>query len=310
MIDELLQLAVEGVDGSYWPIYGLGAEECGVVLGMSPEGIWETPTDTIWTEGAYQEGATYGGSKNNAQDAVFNVHISMAPGIDWMTVYSKWKQAWDFEEQSQLVATTPSGVRRLGLQKTQTPTFKPDVSPGVNNYGLMTMTTRAAWPFWVEDDVHDVFQSKASNRVDLSTPIILDDGTKLSTVYRGTVKTSNPTDRPMHQVWVIDGAGRVQVPDFSWITDPTHEDYEHRNRAIWTPSLGAGENLTIDTYPDHETWVSNINPMFYGRSGGVEFDFAVPKHTPAVNLPITCSAPGMTVLLKQKRHWTSILGGE
>ncbi|MFF2049938.1 hypothetical protein ACFVUR_19250, partial [Stenotrophomonas bentonitica] len=185
----LILLQVESWNGSLWTIHGPGAGTQGIVLDEDPEGLWETPSDTIWTEGAFQEGGTYGGVKHNMQDVVFNVHISSIPeaGVEWQTVFSQWKQAWDFEKQSYLVATTPSGIRRLALQKVSTPVFRPKHDPGINSYGLMTMTLRAAWPFWVEDDVVDVFQSKPANRVNLSTPITFPDGTSLSAVYRGTV---------------------------------------------------------------------------------------------------------------------------
>ncbi|ORI13424.1 hypothetical protein [Rhodococcus sp. 1168] len=292
-MSSVLHLAVEGANGSYWPFHSAEAASTGVVLGMKPEKIWETPRSTRWTQGAFTEKAEYGGDKVDMMTIVLSVHISMRPGSPWEQVYSEFRRAWDFDEVTTLVAGSSSGVRRLGVRLVETPEFEPDVDPGYDNYGLMIITCRPEWPFWVEDDVIDVWQSASG-------------------ALSGSFWVSNPTNRPMHPKYVVDmaQAGTVTLPDFSWVSDPKHEDYEHRDRTITTPSLAAGEQLTIDSYPDELTWRSNINPVFIGRTAGIEFEFAVPHHTPLTQIPVSASVPGATVALRQSRHWTTILGGE
>ncbi|WP_032402492.1 hypothetical protein [Rhodococcoides fascians] len=289
----VLQISVEGANGSFWPFHGPDAVPTGVVLGTAPTGIWETPKSTRWSQGAYTERAEYGGDKVDMMTVVLSVHISMTPGSPWEQVYSEFRQAWDFDKTTTLVAETSSGIRRLSLRLMETPKFEPDVDPGYDNYGLMIITARPEWPFWVEDDVVDVWQSTAG-------------------ALSGWVWMSNPTNRPMHPKWIVlpSQSGRATLPDFSWETDPTHEDYEWRNRTITTPILAANEELTIDSYPDELTWRSNINPVFIGRTAGVEFEFAVPHHTLPTPVPVSSTVAGTVIQLRQNRHWTSIVGGE
>lgn len=291
---EVVQLAVEGADGSHWIIHGPGCEAGGVVLDEDPENLWETPTSTIWTSGAYQEGGTFGGERHNMQDPILPVHISATRDSDWLSVYSRWRRAFRFDRKTYLVGTSRSGVRRLAVQLLETPPFKPTINPGVNGYAPMVMRLRAGWPFWVEEPVVDVFQSKPGE-------------------LAGTVMVSNPTNHPCYLQWVVVNAaagGRVTLPDFSWQDDPEHEDYEWRDRVITTPTLSAGEQLTIDSYPDEETWRSNINPMFYGRTAGVEFEFAIPAHTEPIDVPVSATAAGTVIQVRQPRNWRTLLGGD
>lgn len=292
-MSDLLLFEIEAPNGDRATIHGPGAGTEGIVLDINPKGLWETPTTTIWTEGARQEGGTYNGFRHNMQDVILPVHISATEDMSWQQVKSRWSGMWEFDRETQLVATSSSGIRRLGLRKVETPTFEPIVDPGFNAYGLMIMTTRAGWPFYVENDEVDVFQSKTG-------------------ALNGHVTLSNPTNRPMYPKWVIDApqGGQVTLPDFSWVTDPEHEDYEWRGRVIDVPTLSAGEKLVIRTYPDEETYESNINPLFWARANSVEPEFPVPKHTLPVDVPISCTAPNMTVAVYQPRHWTMVMGGE
>ncbi|MCZ9635162.1 phage tail protein [Rhodococcus sp. BH5] len=292
-MSDLLLFEIEAPNGARATIHGPGSGAQGIELDESPEGLWETPTTTIWTEGARQEGGTYNGFRHNMQDVILPVHISPTDDMSWQQVKSRWSAMWEFDRITYLVATSSSGIRRLGLQKVETPKFNPRNDPGRNRYGHMVMTLRAGWPFWVEKDEVDVFQSKAG-------------------ALNGSVTLANPTNRPMYPKWVIDApqGGQVTLPDFSWITDPEHEDYEWRGRVIDVPTLSPGEKLTIRTYPDEETYDSNINPLFWARANSVEFEFAVPPHTLPVDVPIKCTVPNMTVAVYQPRHWTMVMGGE
>lgn len=292
-MSDLLLFEIEAPNGDRAVIHGPGAGAQGIELDESPEGYWETPTTTLWTEGARQEGGTYNGFRHNMQDVILPVHISPTADMTWEQVKSRWSAMWEFDRQTQLVATSSSGVRRLALRKVETPKFSPRNDPGRNRYGHMVMTLRAAWPFWVEPDEPDIFQSKTG-------------------ALDGFVTLSNPTNMPMYPKWVVDAplGGQVTIPDFSWITDPDHEDYEWRGRVVDVPTLSPGENLVIETYPDVETYTSNINPMFSARSNAVDFDFAVPAHTLPVDVPIECTMPNMTVAVYQPRRWTMVMGGE
>ncbi|MFI8660101.1 phage tail protein [Rhodococcus qingshengii] len=292
-MSDLLLFEIEAPNGDRAVIHGPGSGAQGIELDESPEGYWETPTTTIWTEGARQEGGTYNGFRHNMQDVILPVHISPTDDMSWQQVKSRWSAMWEFDRITYLVATSSSGIRRLGLQKVETPKFNPRNDPGRNRYGHMVMTLRAGWPFWVEKDEVDVFQSKVG-------------------ALKGHVTLANPTNRPMYVKWVVDApqGGQVTLPDFSWITDPEHEDYIWRGRVVDVPTLVPGEKLVIRTYPDEETYESNINPLFWARANSKEFEFAVPPHTLPIEVPIECTVPNMTVAVYQPRHWTMVMGGE
>lgn len=303
MGSNVLHLAVEGVRGEYFTIHGPGCEDGGVVLDEDPELIWETPTTTNWRAGAYQEGGEYLGKKNNMYDVVLPMHISSTAELDWLSVWSMWRRAFDFDRKAYLVATSDSGVRRLGVQLLETPPFRPKNDPGPNEYAPMPMRLRAGWPFWVEEDTVDVFKSTATS------PLVVWDG---AAYYSGTVVVSNPTNQPSYLKWIVETptGGKFALPDFSWETDPEHEDYEFRNRLVHFPTLGIGERLVVDSYPDNDTYTSNLNPLFVGRMGGIEFEFAVPPYTPPTEIPVGVNKPGITVMVRQPRNWRTIAGGE
>ncbi|WP_407726251.1 hypothetical protein ACJEDT_13095 [Rhodococcoides fascians] len=318
---DLIKLEWHGHDGSVWPLSGEGVMPgiSPVSLGLSPKGIWETPRSTIWSQGAFQQSATFDGDKVDMMTAVLRVDFAATTEMTVQQVYSRFRRAWSTSKQGTLVATTGEGIRKLKLQLIENLSYEPEFDPGFNGWGFVVIQARPTWPFWVEDDVYDLFKASADNRVNLTTPIVLPNGnggnTSYSVVYRETVRLSNPTDWPSFLKWTIDNPAsgstvRVQIPDLSWETDPEEDDYEFRNRAIWVPSLAPGENLVIDTYPDHETWRSNINPMFVGRSAGVEFDFPIPEDTnEPVDVPITATALGVSVMVTMRRNWSSMLGG-
>ncbi|NKR80212.1 hypothetical protein GS885_25770 [Rhodococcus hoagii] len=299
---DVLHLAIEGVRGEYFTIHGPGAEEGGAVLDEDPDLIWETPTSTNWRQGAYQEGGEYQGKKTGMYDIVLPVHISTS-SENWLPLWSQFRRAFDFERKAYLVATSDSGVRRLGVQLLETPPFRPKVDPGKNGYALVPMRLRAGWPFWVEQDTVDLFQAKSTS------PVTVWDGVPY---YSGTVVVSNPTNQPAYLKWIVEAptGGKVALPDFSWEPDQEHEDYEHRDRMVYFPTLANGEKVVVDSYPDNDTYTSNLNPLFVGRMGGIEFEFPVPPHTPPTEIPIGATKPGTTVMVRQPRNWRTIAGGE
>ncbi len=322
--DELIRLQWEGVDGSIWPLSGAGVTPgvSPVSLAPGPKGIWETPRSTIWRQGAYQETATFDGDKVEMMTAVLRIDFAATDSLSVQQVYSKFRRSWSTRKQGALVATGRYGTRRLRLQLIENLGYEPDYDPAYNNCSFVTVQARPTWPFWTEDNVFDLFKATASgehaNRVDLSTPIVLPNGSgqniSYSTVYRDTVRLSNPTDWPSFLKWTIDNPSngsvvRVQIPDLSWEDDPDEDDYEHRDRAIWVPSIDPGESVVVDTYPDNLTLSSSKNPMFIGRSAGIEWDFPIPEDTDPMDVPVTATAPEVAVMVEMKRNWSSMIGG-
>ncbi|NKU16087.1 hypothetical protein GS928_23810 [Rhodococcus hoagii] len=175
-------------------------------------------------------------------DVVLPMHISSTAELDWLSVWSMWRRAFDFDRKAYLVATSDSGVRRLGVQLLETPPFRPKNDPGPNEYAPMPMRLRAGWPFWVEEDTVDVFKSTATS------PLVVWDG---AAYYSGTVVVSNPTNQPSYLKWIVETptGGKVALPDFSWESDPEHEDYEFRNRLVHFPTLGTGSGWSSTRTP-------------------------------------------------------------
>ncbi|WP_033189287.1 hypothetical protein [Rhodococcoides fascians] len=322
--DELIRLQWEGVDGSVWELSGPGVTPgvSPVSCAPGPKGFWETPRSTIWRQGAYQETASYDGDKVDMMTAVMRIDFAETADMSVQQVYSKFRRAWSTKKQGALVATSRYGTRRLRLQLIENLGYEPEYDPAFNGTGFVTVQARPTWPFWTEDDVFDVFQAinggENSNRVNLSTPIVLPNGSgqnvSYSTVYRAPVRLSNPTDWPCYVKYTIENpvngsVVRVQIPDLSWETDPDEDDYEHRERAIWVPSIDPGENVVVDTYPDNLTLWSSKNPMAIGRLAGIEWEFPIPEDTDPMDVPITATAPGVSVLVEMKRNWSSMIGG-
>lgn len=288
MAPNAAMITVTGVDGSLWTIAGQGRGREGVELATSPSGLYDAPVTTIWNQSAFQIGSSFGGYRTNKRDVVFAVNIIQAAGQSWEAVDSAWRKAWAYDRDSTLTITTDYGTRSLKLRMSEQPDFKPDKDPHLKMHSKVVMTCVAGNPWWVESDVTSIWTST----IDTTGPDVS---------QHGTVGIANPTDQPMWLKWVCTAPGRWTLPDFSW--NPTENN---ATRTINLPTVGAGQDLTVDTDPMEEMIVAADGSQIWALMNGVSFLYPVPAYTPATDVPVTVTgAPaGASVLVVQPRNWS------
>lgn len=279
---DLARVEVEGVDGSQWTLHGPGAGREGVRLGTSPDGLYDSPVRTLWQQGAFQEGSTPNGVRWDARDVVFVALIGDRGGKSWQDVDSDWRRAWSYSEDSILRIATTSGTRELKLRMFESPGFTPEFDPRVNEFGEVVMTCRAGDPFWREQPVPQPVASSGSS------------GTSMVEVY-------NPTDKPMWLRWVAAPGSRWTIPDY---------DFRGSKRIITLPTAYTSREVLIDTHPLREQIVVADWANAWEAMGGVQFVNSVPPHTGPVEVPVSWSGSGGSLMLVQDRRWSRPWGME
>lgn len=277
-----IDIEVEGVDGSIWHLYGNleGAE--GVFFGMEPDGLVDSPVQTLWTQTASGRGATSAGVRWEPRDLVFTALVGDVPGREWQLVDSAWRRAWSYTDESIIRVTTAwSGTRELRCQLFEAPVVDVAMDPTVNQFARVVMTVRAANPFWKSlPEYQTVYASEGSSH---------------------SVVVDNPTDAPGFSKWVSTAGSRWTIPDF---------DFKGSLRVITLPSVFTGRDVVVDTDPLQETITIAGWPNAWSEMKGVDFVNFVPPYTPPTVVPVTCSGGSGSLSLVLEREWTRPWGLE
>lgn len=283
-----LDLELHGANGYIWNVHGPRAGAQGVALLKGSSGFWEAPVNAVWMQGAFQEGATYMGYRVEPIDPVLTIGVRASSHSEWSILDSQLLAGLGTPDQEfKLVSNSESGRRELSLRITQSPETVDDTDITSQHLSRYIVQARGGWPRWVGTPDTSTFTS--------------DTGTG-----SGTVTVSNPTDTWLYPQWVCDAPGKWTLPDFDW------EGGVWVDRTVTTPTLVAGQDLTIDTYPSHEPYVAADGSNIAGRFNGVMFLFPIPPHTPPTDIPVSVTGgePGASCQLRMPRNWRRPRGGD
>lgn len=276
-------IEIVGVNGQRWTVSGDGMGDQGVILSDDPEGLFdEAPFTSIWQQGATQEGATLLGSTAEPIDLVlgFQVFEDELGMLEWADVEARFFASFSSTKEARIEVTTEAGRRTLRVLKLEKSKQISRKDPRLSGYSRMELTLRAPWPFWEGDTYSSTFAPTGTG------------GTGFVTVF-------NPTDRPLWLQWVATAPGKWGIPDFSF------DGGQWADRIITTPTLTAGQDLTIDTYPRYETYVAADGSNIAGRFGGVDFLHPVPPGSPETQLPVvlTGGVTGSMIQCRMVHFW-------
>lgn len=306
-------IEVIGRDGSSWVVSGENAGYEGIVLHKGASGLQEAPRTTLWQQGAHQEGSTYLGVRVEPHDLVLAFEV-WGDEENWHDLTSRFRKAWDYDEETTIRVTTESGARDIRVRLQEAPQRDQDFDPRLRQYSLETYTLRAAWPFWEGEGRSETINVPVTAR---PAPNIIQGlaehirrllGLEVAAKYYADfeITVSNPTDVPMYLQWICSAPGRWTLPDFSW------KDDDQAHRMILCPTLASDEILSIDTYPRTEPYVSTSKTNVAGRFGGVMFLNPVPPYTPVTKIPVAYAGddPKPVLTSIQPHHWNGPWGGE
>ncbi|MEJ6013293.1 phage tail protein [Corynebacterium sp. H127] len=283
-----MDLELIGCDGSRWNIHGYAQGAQGVEVMTDVKGLLEAPVKAIWTQGAFQEGSTYMGFRTEPFDVVLPVEVEGNTTYNFQLQDSRFRRALGTpDDEFQLRARSSDGLRTLTLRMTEIPEYLGAHDPTTIKKAEYVLQARGAWPRWVGDTDTDTFTAPTGEG-------------------SGFVTVSNPTDTPLYPHWICSAPGKWTLPDFSWSND------RWASRVISTPTLLAGQGLSIDTYPFNEPYVAADGSNIAGRFAGVMFLHPVPPHTPPTEIPVsvTGGGPDAACQVRMVRNWRRPYGGD
>ncbi|WZB38305.1 minor tail protein [Mycobacterium phage Bazzle] len=274
-MSDYVKITLTGRDGSTWCLSGAGAGREGVTLSPNVQNLIDAPVKTLWTPGPF--GEQYAGKRVRRREVIFSVQVGHE-GFDpdtWATVDSRWRWAWDYDEECTLTVETSDGIRNLKLRLLEEPKAYGSKDPFLTGDCEVMMTTVAEFPYWVSEP--DVFIWKTPNLAD-----------------RTTVFVANNGDVPVWLRWTFTAPGTWTIPDFSWDNDMFARGEMDRGRTLVLPELKQGEHITVDSDPRVQTivsandspvqhrWKGNdlLYPLMPGKSGEIPVGFKVNSTAP------------------------------
>ncbi|WP_280404963.1 phage tail protein [Nocardia brasiliensis] len=278
---------VEGCNGSWFTISGVGLGEQGVWLGTDVEGIYDAPVRTIYASHASQIGSTYYAKRNLQRDIVFGVAIGNTESRSWQENDSEWRKAWSYSEDTKLWITTEDSRRFLKLRISEQPQFTPEHDPNMTKVEKVVMTCVAADPWWYEEPVTDSFVATGASS-------------------SGVVTVSNPTDQEIWLEWVLQGPGRWVIPDYSWGDNRFRRAEEDKYRKISTPRANPNQVFWINTDPFADQLRDLNGSQVWSLMNGVTFLYPIPPWTPDTDIPVsvTEAAAGVGLQVRCPRNWS------
>ncbi|WP_037183838.1 hypothetical protein [Rhodococcoides fascians] len=296
-------IELEGVNGEWFTLSGVGKGDRGVWLAPEMSGLFDAPVKTLWNSHAFQRGSTYAGKRELQRDVVFGVHIKNTPDMSWEENHSEFRKALgSFDDEATLWVQTDNSRRSLKFRLSEQPSFTPTRDPNLASYGLLVVTATAGDPDWVEEDFIASWTSTKSTL----------DGSWET----GTIEVSNPTDLPAWPMWIVPDSVIARLPDVSWgsrrFNSATYDAATvDANRRIVLPETLPGYPVRIDTQPDAMMGGYQSKDKSFGkRMNGIRFLYSIPRYTEPTLLPIAIkSAPaGVKLELRLKRAWSGPMG--
>lgn len=263
-MSDYLKIELIGRDGSYWCVAGPGAGKEGVTLSPNAQNLIDTPVKTLWTPGPF--GEQYAGKRVQRREMVLPFQVgdtAMSPE-SWATIDSRFRWAWDYDQECTLKITTDDGTRWLKLRLFEAPKSYDIKDPFLTADNPVIITATAEFPYWQSDSDEFVWET-------------------LNPEDRKTFFVANNGDVPVWLKWTFTAPGLWQIPDFSWGNDMYARGEQDRGRTLWLPELVAGEHISVDSDPRVQTviaandapvqhrWKGNdlLYPLMPGESGDI-----------------------------------------
>ncbi|QIS16407.1 phage tail protein [Nocardia arthritidis] len=305
MTDVLIEL--EGQNGEWFTVSGLGAGDRGVYLapeneGTEFDGLYDAPVKTIWNSTAFQLGASYGGMREEKYQFTLAFHVVGSDENPWRYADSALRKAFSYEKRSKIWVEVEDSRRWLAVQLVSNPRVKVGHDPHGQQYGLVLLPLAAAHPRWMEPEVTDQF---------VTTKDSTDGSTEL-----GSVRISNPTDSEIWLKWMLQGTSGIKwtLPDFSFGDDRFDRADRDKDRMLVMPELRTGENVRVDTdeMGMEGQVVSSLDTAVYQRMNGKMFLYPIPPYTAETVLPVavTGAPKGAGLQVRCPRPWTRPWGLE
>ncbi len=292
-----------GPNNLRWDLSGRNKGRQGARLASHVQGDYHLPIDQLFTEGAYQIGATY--ERTNILKRIINIGVVLGYNcseLQYRAIESNWWDSWPPDTPGWWGRFTPfSGWRwaQVQLAKTVDTAMPLDPTAFGNNGFQWDMQIVAAQPWWAKRMLTDSFTAHA-------------DSVALNGWDEQTFHIANRGTMEAWPKFMYTGPGKA------WIQDGM------TNNMIELPQLSADDGyVTVDTDPAERTLKGSNDPtdnLFYQfirqsrildfflhdlealgqpvwrRANGIRFQSPIPPRTVA-NLKVRHSQPGGQVIV-------------
>lgn len=298
-----------GPNNLRWDLSGRWKGRQGARLSTHLQGDYHLPIDQLFTEGAYQVGATY--ERTNILKRVINLGVTLGfncSELQYRAIESAWWDSWPEDTPGWWGRYTPStGWRwtQVMLAKTVDTTMPIDPTAFGNNGFTWDMQIVAPKPWWAKRMLVDQWTAAADSVAKLGY-----DEQTFHIANRGTMES--------HPIFIYTGPGRC------WVQDGMS------NNMIALPELSSDDGyVTVDTDPSARTFKGSNDPtdnFFYQfirssrildfflhdieslglpvwrRANGIRFQSPIPARTVA-NIKVRHTHPGGQVFILMPQRY-------
>jgi hypothetical protein len=266
-----------GPDGRFFNLEGRNRGRQGVRMAPDLKGAYHLPFEHLFTESAYQIGATYERSNLNKREIKMGVLLG-GKGISshqYRMIENNWWAAWPHDQFGWLGCHTRFGGWRFAqvmLGDAVEDSVKMDPTTHGNNIQLWNMTVIAPKPWYAKRTLYQTWYAHVAT--------VQEHGFDME-----TIAIANRGQLPEWPLFLVKGPGRASVQDGM------------TNRMVQLPSLQSEDGyVLVDTDPANRTLTGSSDPVdniFYDliRSSRI-LDFFL-HDISALGLPVWRRASGM-----------------
>jgi len=298
-----------GPNGLQWDLSGRHKGRQGVYLANEVQGAYHLQFDQLFTEGAYQMGATYERTNYNKRLINLGVHVIAKSEHAYRMIEANWWDSWPPNQPGWLGCHTPYGGWRwcqVMLAKTVDTAMKIDPTAMDNNLMTWDMQVVAPRPWWAKPMLVDSFTAHPQT-------------VELHGFDEKIITIANRGNLPSPPKFLYTGPGKAWVQD--GMTD----------KMIPLPALSAADGyVQVDTDTAERTFKSSTEPVdnvFYQlirqsqildfflhdqaaqglpvwrRANGIRFQSEIPPRTVA-NLRVRHDTPGGQVIVFMPQRYS------
>jgi hypothetical protein len=260
----------------------------GPLLAPGSKGLFDLAIQSNW--GNYSFGQYFQSWKPKRRDVVWTIHLinpDTGTRLDqddhlWHILYSRWKAMFAPDKDATAIYRSFDGDRTMGLKKTagdqsfSTMNWE-NIDPHILGYGSIVQTMGAELPFYVGKPIVEPFEFKGAG----------DFWTKLPYYNPGSVD--------VWPEWDLTYGAQYVLPDYSYGNDIFARGISDGGKTVLTPAIVEGDgNVTVETRPDQQTYVSENNTPVYLRAAGRDFEYPIPPGMGDTDEGCTIRAIGVT----------------
>lgn len=277
-----------GVDGSVWHVCGSRVEEENVLLLPNIADMFDTPISTQWVKSPF--GEKYQGFRVQRRNPVLGFRIRGASTSEWERIDSDFRRSWDYDSEGFMRIISEDGYRDLHMRLLQHPdTYSGDAQLG-GGYD----------PHWLSDA--QIIINAACENPFYVGKTHTEDYTITSSSGSHDFTVWNDGDVEKWVRWTIISQNNgllVVLPDYSFgndmfgaaVTDAskTVPVCAMKSHVLSNGGLLANEHVRVDTHPDSELILSDLDTNPWARMKGKSLVYPVPPHTMPTTLTVSWS---------------------